>query len=239
MSKKQVWFVLSLTAVVALTLIGGVLQGRIRNRWGPSEAMLAAAQKLNDVPHDFGGPDKKRWQLQSSKTMDQDTIEMLECTGYLVRTYVNRRTGETVSVFVIVGPAGPIAVHTPEICYSSRNYQSRETRQRVAITDGAPGGHPLVGPGQGQEDQFWALSFKSKSVQENVLRVCYAWSTGNRWSAPNDARYAFAGWPYLYKIQVSSSLPAWGDLKTSDTCREFLKDFAPMIRQYLVEPSRR
>lgn len=159
--------------------------------------------------------------------MDKDTVEMLECTGSIVRTYRNPRTGDVVSLFVIVGPAGPIAVHTPEICYSSRNYKSRDARSQVAMAGE-----------QGQDDQLWALSFKTKSVQEDLLRVYYAWSTGNRWSAPKDARFAFAGWPYLYKLQLSSKLPAGTDLKTHDTCREFLKDFLPVLRQYLTEPSR-
>ena len=55
---------------------------------------------------------------------------------------------------------------------------------------------------------------------------------------PTDARFAFVGWPYLYKLQLSSKLPAGADLKTGDTCREFLKDFVPVVRQYLTEPSR-
>jgi len=225
---KQVSFVLCLAVVVALTLAGGVLEGRIRNRWGPSETMRAAAKKLEDVPRHFGVPQNDRWQLLSSDTMSDGTIEMLECTGYIVRSYVNKTTGAEVSFFVIVGPAGPIAVHTPEICFSSQDYKTRDNRDHVAITDA-----------QGQEDQFWALTFKTKSIPEDLLRVYYAWGTGNRWSAPNEARFAFAGQPYLYKIQVSSRLPAGTDLKTDDTCQKFLTDFVPVVGQYLVEPSRR
>ncbi|MGA2255245.1 MAG: exosortase-associated EpsI family protein [Thermoguttaceae bacterium] len=227
MNSKQVWFVLSLATVTALTLVTGVLEGRIRNRWGPSETMLAAAKKLEDVPTKFGGPDNDRWQLQSSDPMSDNTLEILECTGYLQRTYANPRTGDVVSVFVIVGPAGPIAVHTPEICFSSQDYKTRDTRQPVVIADP-----------KGQDDQFWALTFKTKSVPEDLLRIYYAWGTGNRWSAANDARFAFAGWPYLYKIQLASRLPAGTDLKTDDTCQKFLKDFVPVMRQYLVEPLR-
>jgi hypothetical protein len=223
---KQAGFVMSLATVMALTLAVGVIEGRIRNRWGPSETMRAAAQRLEDVPRQFGGPSNDRWQLQSSETMSPYVIEMLECTGHIVRTYANLRTGESVSFFVIVGPAGPIAVHTPEICFSSQNYTNDDPREPIAI--------PNV---QGQEDKFWALSFKSKGARRDLLRVYYAWSTGNGWKAPNDARYAFAGWPYLYKIQVSATLPAGTDLKSNDTCEKFLKDFVPVLRQHLIEPS--
>ena len=119
-------------------------------------------------------------------------------------------------------------VHTPEICYSTQDYRVNDARERLGIQDA-----------KGQEDQFWALSFQSKHVEEQALRVCYAWSTGNHWSAPNDGRFAFAGQPYLYKVQLSATLPTGTDLKTSDTCQEFLKDFVPVLRQYLIEPSKR
>lgn len=221
-NSKQTWFILSLAAVVALTLGSGALQGHINHRWGPSENLRAAAQRLQDVPRQFGGPQNDRWRMQSSETMSRDSVEMLECTGYIVRTYANRWTGETVNMFVIVGPAGPIAVHTPEICYSSRAFKLRDQRDRVTIG------------GEGQEDQFWGLTFKSNRLRGDLLRVYYAWSLGDHWSAPNSPRYAFAGRPYLYKIQLAANLPQGTDLGAGDTCRQFLKDFVPALKSYLI-----
>ena len=148
---KRYWFPLSLTLVVALTLVSGVVQGRIRNRWGPSETMLEAARKLQDVPGEFGN-----WRLESSEEMSDDSLEQLECAGYIVRQYVNQRTGERISMFLIVGPAGPIAVHTPEICYSTQNYRSRDPRREVAVQDSK------------KQDlgTFWAMSFHSKAAAQ-------------------------------------------------------------------------
>jgi hypothetical protein len=216
-------FYIGLAAALALTLVGGVLQGHIRYRWGPSKAMAAAAKGLEEVPLSFGGPRNDRWTLKSSEQLLDETREMLECTGYIVRTYEKHDTGELVSMFVLIGPAGPIAAHTPEICYSVQEYTLRDARQRVAVA-GA----------QEQDDQFWALTFKTKGLRENLLRVYYAWSTDGRWLAVDHARYGFVGAPYLYKIQVSSELPAGSNLASSDTCREFLKDFLPVLRQHLI-----
>ena len=78
-----------------------------------------------------------------------------------------------------------------------------------------------IAGGQGQDEQFWALTFKNKNLQEDLLRVYYAWTTGDHWSAPNDARYSFTGWPYLYKIQASCEMPAGTDLKSGDTHAAF------------------
>jgi hypothetical protein len=223
---KPLSFIIGLSIVLCLTVASGVLQGRIRNRWGPSETMVAAAKELQNVPKTFGGPQNDRWKLIKTDTLQDDVVETLECTGYIDRSYENRRTGERVSVFVVVGPAGPIAAHTPELCFSSQNYTSRDTRQRTVIPTAAE-----------RDDELWALSFKTKNVMEDLLRVYYGWTTSNRWSAPDNTRFAFVGSPYLYKIQVESEMPAGSNLKTTDTCREFLKDFLPVLRKHLHSSS--
>ncbi len=227
---KPLTFYMGIALVMAMTVAGGVLQGRIRNRWGPSETMQAAAQELGKVPNSFGGAQNDRWQLKATETTDKlpdDVIEMLECTGYISRCYENRRTGETVNVFVLIGPAGPIASHTPDICFSSQNYTSRDMHRPVAIPTAAE-----------QDDELWALSFKTKNVREDLLRVYYGWTTSGRWSATSNPRYAFVGSPYLYKIQVESQMPADSNVKSTDTCREFLKDFLPVLRKHLIPSSR-
>jgi hypothetical protein len=224
---KNMPLALGLSAVLGLTAASGVIQGHVRNRWGPSQAMLEAARKLEGVPQVFGGPQKNRWQMKSAEPMEPLAVALLECTGYIHRVYQNRQTGEIVSVFVIVGPAGPISAHTPEICFAAQNYTRRDNRQQVAIASD-----------QEQDDHFWALSFKTKNVREDLLRVYYAWTARTNWSAPEDTRFGFVGSPYLYKIQVSSEMPAGSNITNSDTCREFLKDFLPVLRPYLLEPLR-
>jgi len=226
---KRISFILSVAAALALTLASGVVQGHLRNRWGASEAMLAAAENLQKVPMQFGGPNKDRW-IGKSEEMDKDSLEMLECTGYIQRSYVNQH-GDKVDMFVIVGPAGPIAAHTPEVCFSTQDYKSPDARQPVPIPDDKA------------ENRFWALTFEAKN-DPRLIRVYYAWSTGGPWSAPpGDARLAFLGFPYLYKIQLSSVVPAGAVLKDGDACQEFLKDFVPALKDkdkhYIVEPPKR
>ena len=119
------------------------------------------------------------------------------------RQYENRKTGEIVTVAVLLGPAGPISVHTPDVCYSSQDY----------TVLGAPE-QTRFGGGEGSQDELWSTSLRSTSLTAGNLRVYYGWSTGGPWSAPGDARFAFAGQPYLYKIQVAGPLPSPIDEKT-------------------------
>jgi hypothetical protein len=63
----------------------------------------------------------------------------------------------------------------------------------------------------------------------------WAWSIGKHWSADADPRFKHAGQPYLYKIQLSSPLPAGVDLQAGDPCKKFLDDFLPVARKCMIE----
>lgn len=212
---------LTIALVAGLTLASGLIQGRMSNRWGPSPDVLAVAEKLEDIPDRVGS-----WKLVASDEMDDGTANMLQCAGYILRTYENEQTRECVNMFIIVGPPGPTAVHTPEVCYDSQGYPDREDPQRVTIENP-----------HGPDDDFWAMTLRSKGLNADQIRAYYAWSTGGPWSAAKGPRYAYAGCPYLYKIQLASQTPLPIDMETGDPCSSFLRDFLPEARRYLVAPS--
>jgi hypothetical protein len=219
---KRVQLAVAVALVVGLTVVSGVIYGRMTNRWGLPPDTLAAAEKLKGVPDGFGD-----WRLQGTEDLDKSALEMLDPAGYFMRRYENRKTGDVVSVTVLLGLPGPISVHTPEICFGSQNYTSRGERRKVSIRAAT-----------GAEDEFWALDFKLDNLlQGGVLRSYYAWSSGDRWVAPKDARFWSAGMPYLYKIQLSAQVPVDIDAKSDDPCQKFLRDFVPVLKNHLVDPT--
>lgn len=218
---KHYILLLSIVFALALTIFSGVLQGTMRNRWGASQVTLRAAALLPEIPEQFGD-----WQMRSSDKLGETAEKMLECESYFVRTYQNKATGDLVSATLLLGPPGPIAVHTPEICFPSRNFTVLGKRQAAVIRNE-----------EGGEDHFWTLAYKANNLQGDMLRVYYAWTAGTRWSAEGDPRFKYAGQPYLYKIQLSAPLPAGADLEADDPCRRFLDDFLPVARNYIVEPA--
>jgi hypothetical protein len=217
---KRALFLLAVVLAVALTVFSGVLQGRMRNRWGPSADTLAVAAKLKQLPTQFG-----HWRLKFSGELGETATSQLEPVGFLVHNYENQAGGELVSVTLLLGPPGPTSVHTPEVCFASRNYKSLGKRQSASFrrADGA-------------DDQLWTLDYKASNIQGSILRMYYGWSTGGRWSATEDPRFTFASQPYLYKIQLSCDMPTAG-AQSSDPGRSFLEDFLPVIRKCMVEPS--
>jgi len=116
--KPTAFLAVMILLVAGLTLASGMIHGRLTNRWGPPTAMLAAAERLKGVPTECG--DWRR--MEKDLEMDETTINMLELEGWINRTYLHQPTGQTVHVAVLLGPPGRISVHTPEICFSSRDH---------------------------------------------------------------------------------------------------------------------
>lgn len=207
-----------LTVAVILTLVSGVIHGRLSNRWGVPAEITTAAERLEAMPGEFGD-----WKLLESKPLSTTAIEMLQCAGYVNRVYVHQESGEMVMVAVLLGPPGPIAVHTPEICYSSKNYTIEEPRHDVAIEGD-----------DASEHHVWAMTFRTTDVDANILRVCYAWSDGTVWQAASQPRVSYAGRPLLYKLQLACHVSPSIDLEKRDPGREFLRDFLPAVQEHLV-----
>jgi len=177
---------LGLGVLMMVTTGGAVVHGRLSNRWGPQQHMTEAGTRLERIPSQIG-----TWQMVSSQHLDDSARAMLGCTGDIVRSYVNPTGKSEASLTLIVGPPGPIAVHSPEICFPSRNYRLLDERKRVEIRDSL-----------GIEHEFWMVVFQSQDLEARLLHVYYGWSTGGTWTAPDNPRFEFAGSPFLYKVQL-------------------------------------
>ena len=213
--------IIGVVLVAALTLASGIIHGSMSDRWGPPKVSQDEAKKLDKIPKHFAN-----WELQASSEFDENVVEMLQCTGNTVLTYQNVDTGEVVKAEIFVGPPGPTSLHIPEVCYPARDYKIFEPRQQVTIGDG-----------EDAKDVFWGMTFQSNDLRSHLERVYYAWNPGDHWSAPKQPRFSFSSKPYLYKIQLSSSLPLGTDLDKTDPGRQFLQDFLPVLAKCLFDRS--
>jgi len=196
-------FLTLLVTVIVLTLASGSLYGHLTQRWGPAADLVAAADHVRSFPKTVGA-----WQLIEESTMPVKTQQTLECAGYVNRTYLHQETGQSIGLALIVGPAGPTAVHTPEICYSSRSYTIEAAAQKIFIDEQGP--------------SFWGIRFKSRHAGAPPLQVYYAWNDGAQWEASENPRLQFGGRRLLYKIQVSGDAGSGFGKELSDPAREFI-----------------
>jgi len=207
---------LSALAIVVLT---GFVHGDWSGRWGMSQALQKAADRLEDLPQDLEG-----WNSETF-TLDQGQLEVGEIAGYVGRRYEHAESGEVLSVMIVCGRPGPISAHTPEWCYGGAGYATAEL----------PATETIDSAGEGPPAAFWTNIFRrERSAVPEALQISWSWNAGQGWQAPDNARLAFAPYRVLYKMYIVRDTSANnGSSEDWQICRDFLRQFLPVVDQAL------
>jgi hypothetical protein len=205
----QKWFI-GVGTAIAMLLLGGVSHGLFSNRWGVAEDIVSLGKKLSEIPTEIGP-----WKCTQDSKLDENVEKTLEAKGYISRLYTHQTTGESVNVFVVFGPKGPIAVHTPEVCYSARAVTQTSERTPAPVES------------EFKEGALWKLAFETNTVDKRKMNVFYGWSEGGVWQAAANPRFWRTN--YLYKIQTSCQATG----KKEDSTDEFFKLFLPELRKQM------
>jgi hypothetical protein len=155
-------------------------------------------------------------------------IAAAQLSGYLSREYVHEGSGEVMSILLVCGRPGPVAVHTPDICYRGGGY---EMSPKTPFT--LPAEPPLQKPAH-----FLTAKFvKEDATAPDALRIYWAWNAGDGWVAPTNPRWAFARYRALYKLYVIHHLTGPGESPDGDPSQEFMKVLLPQLHQSLFPGS--
>ena len=208
-------FVVPLAAAALIAVASGIAHGWLDGRWVSKPNVDAIAAKLQELPTELG-----EWTLVENQKLPDAAQSQLHCYGYALQVYQNSKTGRQVNVAVLFGPRGPIAVHTPEICYSGQGVTPAETRSREVIEVG------------GEQHSLWHVTLNSRRDAKPELEAHYAWSDGTNWQAAEYPRVWLTG--KLYKIQLACQPTEKGGV--SDAVL-FLQQFLPKLQPLLVKTS--
>jgi hypothetical protein len=212
-SSRRLYLPLVLLAVVSL---GGDLLCRALARGGDPERLLQAAGKcLRKLPERIGS-----WRAAEGEPVPDEVLRMLDCRAHESRMYVDELTGDRVGFLLLAGSAGPLVAHTPEVCYSSVDFEIAEAAAPVVIRETGA-----------RVDTFDRVTFRSHSLVGQKQRVYYAWRKfDGTWDAPRTPRLTLGGQPMLYKLQLSAEAPATADdTPANDATRRFLTDLLPVL----------
>ena len=204
--------------VLLATITGGLVQGRLRDRWGGAAASLAAADQLQHLPETIGP-----WETVRTFELRDREQEVLQTYGHIGRVYQHRENGQTITMSLFVAPAGPASVHTPEICLGSADFRLHATRTALSVAD--------------RPDQLWTATFRSVDVEQRPVRVVYGWRYQGAWMASEQPRFSFVGKPYLFRLNLRC---VGDDADTKQTCEQFLQAFIPAtdLEPVVTEPAR-
>lgn len=206
---------LAIVLAAGLLALGGVVHGMYSERWQTSSALEDAMIRVPEMPLEFDG-----W-VGEAQPVDSAEYAQAGARAHWARTY--RKNGKEFLVILMVGRAGRMAVHTPEVCYRGAGFdlQNSPTPFTVRTSTGSELG------------SFWSATFVKPGTAGAELQLLWSWSDGHLWDAPQSARWKFRGQPALYKMYVSqetSGLAADAGSKNRD---EFLRAFLPILNRTL------
>ena len=195
-----------LIVVIVLLITSAVVHGSIDGRWSSKQDLVTQGEKLNELPETAGD-----WIFNQALEMNESAIRILQCHGWEQREYVHQATGQVITVAVMLGPRGPMAVHTPEVCFDSVGTTQTRDRRPESITTAR------------EDHQLWSVEFADKQSSEDRFESWYGWSDGGRFHASKLPRVWMSN--YLYKIQLSGPVGSGAD----QPIQNFLGEFLPQL----------
>ena len=208
---------LILPVLAAVILTDGYLCGRWSGRWNESQEAGATA-RLEQLPLTIGD-----WQGESLQ-LDPAIVQRAGFRGYVSRRYVNQRTGAAVNVLVACGRPGPLAVHTPEVCFGGVGFTTADDPSRCTFA-GASGETPA--------EFFKGTFIRKDSISPEKLRVLWSWNKREVWGVSDNPRWTFAGVPILYKAYVTQSFVPHDDATDGEVGLDFVREFLPELDKAL------
>ena len=216
---KIVLTLLIVTTAIGATLYSGLLHGRIRHEFGLGQDLTEQVRLVTSLPSEFGQTEDGRpaWIRDGDpKPMAVEVVEMLECAGHYQAAYRSTLHPEwLVQLLVMVGPSGPLLIHSPDVCYpaSGNTFLSGPEFLKVQTASG-------------RNQALQVMMFKQGKLEGRKVRVGFAFSEGGVWGSPQNARREYAGAPFLYKLQLHTTLPSDYQLtEDQDPLAEFMRHF--------------
>lgn len=199
-----------LAAGLLFIVASGVVHGIQTDRWGKSQRLMEASQRLQNIPREFGD-----WRSED-REIPEEQLRVAEATGNLSRVYSNVVTGENVSVMILCGKPGPISVHPPTVCFVGAGWTLAGTPNVTQTPD--------------ERSQFWNGHFTGTSNGTPVaIDTLWGWSCDGRWIAYDNARLETAGNSFLYKMYVTVNRNIASESSSVGVANHFLEEFLPMV----------
>jgi uncharacterized protein DUF3485 len=204
---------------IAAVLITGIVHGVWTGRWQFTDEPGASARRLPNVSMELGD-----WQGQ---TLDAESQQRGDASACLLRRYTNKFTGASVTVFLLCGRPGPVAIHPPDSCYAAGGYEIVTPSQFKAPAEA----------GATAPEFRVARMRKKRAGDQSQLRIFWSWNEGNGWRVPSNPRWTFAASPVLFKLYLLRELPDFDEPLDDDPCIDLMRRLLPELDKVLFTRS--
>jgi hypothetical protein len=215
---------LAFVSAAVLLFLSGIVHGLWTNRWHSSPEVEEFASRLAVIPRTIGD-----WHATDLELTSRE-IEVARIDGYCYRRYENSRNHRSVQMLLVCGRAGPIAAHTPDVCFQGAGYRAVNEPTLLSLP---------YGPADAEAGFRTMRLAQQESAFPIEIRVYWTWSAGGPWQAPSNPRMSFAGRRALYKLYLLREKTEDHIPPESDPCAEFLRLLLPELDSRLCPPTRK
>ena len=157
--------------------------------------------------------------------LDPQIARIAGSSDHLVRTYVNSRNGEQVSVMILYGLAYLVWPHTPDACYPAAGFKSVPPSRDVDIDV----------PETPIKARFRELNFAKYQTGAGIYQqVYYSLRNAGEWGLNLENNWkSFRYNPGMFKVQVQRQVAAVGKAE-NNSLEELLGKIVQEIEQRLA-----
>jgi hypothetical protein len=205
-----------------LLALTGLAAGLWSNRWSTGSVGAVPGQ-LSKIPLEI-----QEWAGRSNPMNDREQA-VGQIDDYAIRQYQNTRDGTTLLAMVVGGRAGPISVHTPDVCFPGAGFK----QVGATILREIPGTRDNV------TYPFRTAEFvKVTGGQTTRIRVYWSWLSTEGWSTPAEPRIAFARESALYKVYIVEEITGSNRAGSPDAAAQFIPLFLTEVEACLQQSNR-
>lgn len=207
---QRMMMVLSAGTLLAAT---GLVHGLWTDRWSDPVDLTEAAHRLTLIPMDVD-----TWHGEEAPV---EFDPRLGLAGMRAIRYTDSVSGKTITILVACGRPGPVAIHTPEVCYEGNGYAVEKPRRFQLISRSADA-----------PPEFWtARMTRTRKDGQSHLRVFWSWFTAKGWRVADNPRIAFVKERLLYKLYLQRDLVSPDEAVDSDMCVDFMRVLLPELQR--------
>jgi len=201
-----------------LLAAGGWVHGQWTGRW-ESVDLSSLAGRVHQVPDEIGD-----WVAMGDGVVSDEERQSAELTDCLIRHYRDRRSGAVVTLTLMAGPPGPVAVHPPTACYRGRGFEQAGAERPHDVDSGGQSGHA--------RHSFLTAQFHRPGRADSISPcITWSWTTNGNWTTPANPRLAFAGAPILFKLYVTHEARELLGDQSATPIDDFVRVLIPELQQ--------
>jgi hypothetical protein len=227
LSYPWVWMTL---ACMLLGASGGVRAWQDHRFATVQNDVVVSPFALKDLPPTLGD-----WRAQegSDASLDPEIARIAGSADHLMRTYTNAAIGQSLTVFILFGPAQIVYAHQPAVCYPAVGYRPVAENLTRSVANGS-----------GPPAQFYSQVYaRPNDLQQGRQEVFFSFRHGIRWS-PDPGRFwkDFRHHPAMYKVQtqrlVTESESSTARREQDNPTEQFLALLLPEIERRAAQAPR-